>query len=91
MKDLFEEMVQCVEKNNSEPKLKCAFAHKGSEGTLTVCQMINNIIKTKLEIKRKNELKERKKLSLCKKFGRKKLVRPMGTITFDMNFNFNVN
>ena len=54
---LVQEMVDCVVLEvDGPPKLKCASAHEGSAGTLSACQMINNICKTKIEMRKKKEI-----------------------------------
>ena len=84
---LMNEMLDCIEKECNMPKLKCSFAHECSPGTLSLCQMINNISETNIEMRKKllNKAKNRSIVKSSKKIG-----KTPASVTIDINLNVNV-
>ena len=85
---LLDEMVNCVCKEVDQPKLKCHYAHVGCPGTLSLCQIIHNVSKTKAEIRRKNLIQKAKR-SLA--LSTPRTNQKSNSITLDINVNVDDN
>ena len=77
---LMDEMLTCSVNEVEKPRLKCQLAHFGSPGSLSLCQMIHNVAKTKAEL---HGLKAKKLALKC-------LTDTSKFITLDINVNVNV-
>ena len=81
---LMKEMVEVVV--NEVGPLKCKSADVGSPGTLSLCQMIHNVAKTRIELAKQKKMNLQRKVECPLR-----AIGKIGNFSIDVNLNINVN